>query len=79
VNNQFSLDQYGRFLRVATTRRTLASTTSVGVYTLNYRLEPYGSISNVAPSEVVAACRFIEKRLYLSTSNQIDPFIIVGF
>jgi uncharacterized secreted protein with C-terminal beta-propeller domain len=48
VNNQFSLDQYGRFLRIATTRKTLASITFVGVYTLDYRLEPYGGIPNAA-------------------------------
>jgi uncharacterized secreted protein with C-terminal beta-propeller domain len=79
VKDQSSLDQYGKFLRIATTRTMKDGKTSVGVYTLDYRLEPYGSIPDVAPSEVVVSCRFVNRRLYLSTSNKIYPFIIVEF
>ena len=44
VKDQFSLDQYGRFLRIATTTTNSAKADLVGVYTLDYRLEPYGKI-----------------------------------
>lgn len=77
VNNQFSLDEYGSILRVATT--VYNGTESNSVYCLDYFLNLYGSLTNIAPDEKIYSARYVGLRLYLVTFRQVDPFFVISF
>lgn len=47
VNNQFSLDEYGNILRIATTNNADSPTTN-NVFCLDYWLNIYGSLTGIA-------------------------------
>lgn len=50
VNNQFSLDEYGPYFRVATTSNNNLGQTSNNVFTLGYALQNCGALTNIAPT-----------------------------
>lgn len=82
--NQFSLDEYNGFLRIATTigggflgvfdgRDELAN----DVYVLDNNLEIVGSIKNLGLEERIYSVRFLEDKGYIVTFRQIDPFFVL--
>ncbi len=77
--NQFSLDEYGGNLRVATTtyiyRRD--STMYNNVYILDDDLDVIGKVEDIAPDERIYSTRFIGNRLYMVTFKRIDPFFVI--
>jgi uncharacterized secreted protein with C-terminal beta-propeller domain len=78
--NQFSLDEYGGNLRVATTVEGWTREGSVqynNVYVLNSAMETIGTLEHIAPDERIYAARFIGDRLYLVTFKQIDPLFVI--
>jgi inhibitor of cysteine peptidase len=78
--NQFSMDEYGGNLRVATTVQDRApgvQTTYSKVSVLDGDLTMIGSAGNIAPTEKIYAARFIGDRLYLVTFRQTDPFYVI--
>jgi inhibitor of cysteine peptidase len=74
IKNQFSLDEYNFFLRIATT-----DWSANNVFVLDYFLQPYGKLTNIAPNERIESCRFVGKRLYLVTFRTEDPFFVISF
>jgi len=79
--NQFSMDEYGGNLRVATTVSGWSSRTgssdSNGVYVLSGRMETIGNLEGLAPDERIYATRFIGDRLYMVTFKRIDPLFVI--
>jgi uncharacterized secreted protein with C-terminal beta-propeller domain len=86
--NQFSLDEYDGYLRVATTTGNVGSwfwqfgfgtdVESVNdVYVLNMDLQVVGSALDLGLSERIFSARFIGERGYLVTFKQIDPFYVL--
>jgi inhibitor of cysteine peptidase len=78
--NQFSLDEDGSYLRVATTVAWWDGQGSYqynGVYILDRNLAIRGSLENLAAGERIYAARFIGDRLYLVTFKQIDPLFVI--
>jgi inhibitor of cysteine peptidase len=77
ILNQFSMDEYNGFFRIATTVGSnwwfTQSQTSNNVYILNDDLERVGQIENIAPGESIYAARFMGSRAYLVTFVQVDP------
>ena len=82
--NQFSLDEYGENLRVATTvegwtggpfREEFIQYNNV--YVLNSAMETIGTLVHIAPDERIYAARFVGDRLYLVTFKQIDPLFVI--
>lgn len=74
--NQYSMDEYKGYFRVATTRGW--GSESVNYLTiLDMNLNIVGSISNIAPGERIYSARFIENRCYLDTFLQVDPFYVI--
>jgi len=82
VLNQYSMGEYEGFLRVATTiDPTFGPTGQVttaenAVYVLedvDGELRVVGSVEGIAPRETIQSCRFIGKRGYVVTFEQIDP------
>jgi uncharacterized secreted protein with C-terminal beta-propeller domain len=75
--NQFSMDEYNNYFRIATTTR-VNGTTQNNLYVLNMNLSIVGSLENIAPSETINSARFIENRCYLATSIvRRDPFFVI--
>jgi len=78
VPNQFSLDERGGYLRVATTTWNWNDGGSAsGVYVLDATLAVVGKLEGIAPGESLFATRFLGDRAYLVTFRQIDPFFVI--
>ncbi|MCK9299304.1 MAG: beta-propeller domain-containing protein [Methanoculleus sp.] len=78
--NQFSLDEYGENLRVATTVEGWTREGSFqynNVYVLNPAMETIGTLEHIAPDERIYAARFVGDRLYLVTFKRIDPLFVI--
>ena len=89
VLNQFSMDEYGEYFRIATTingattigsvSRILTQTTqSNNVYVLNMNLTIVGRLENLAPGESIYSARFMGSRCYLVTFKKVDPLFVIG-
>jgi uncharacterized secreted protein with C-terminal beta-propeller domain len=75
VLNQFSMDEYDGYFRVATT--TYGQTTANNVYILNMSLNTTGSLTDLARGETIYSARFMGKRGYLVTFKQVDPLFVI--
>jgi uncharacterized secreted protein with C-terminal beta-propeller domain len=75
VLNQFSMDEYDGYFRVATT--THGQTTQNNVYVLNMALNITGSLGNLAHGETIYSARFMGERGYLVTFKKIDPLFVI--
>ena len=83
VLNQFSMDEYDEYFRIATTvgqvARTLGqATSSNNVYVLNYNLTIIGRLEDLAPGEKIHSARFIGERCYLVTFKKVDPLFVIS-
>jgi len=77
VLNQFSMDEYNNYFRIATTK-WVNGTTRNNLYILNMSLSLVGSLENIAPDETIDSARFLGNRCYLSTSVvRRDPFFVI--
>jgi len=77
--NQFSMDEYHNYFRIATTTWT-NGTTQNNVYILDMNLSVVGRLENItlAFGEQIDSARFIGNRCYLSTSVvRRDPFFVI--
>lgn len=77
VLNQFSMDEYNGFFRIATTVGYLWSTETPSknnVYILDENLDRVASVEDIAPGETIYSARFMGDRAYLVTFKKIDPF-----
>jgi inhibitor of cysteine peptidase len=75
--NQFSMDEYDNYFRMATTTWTNGTSTT-NLYVLNMSLNLVGSLESIAPNETMDSARFIGNRCYLSTSVvRRDPFFVI--
>ncbi|MCX8183294.1 MAG: beta-propeller domain-containing protein [Crenarchaeota archaeon] len=83
VLNQFSMDEYQGYFRIATTTgyvaRLLSEATSANhVYVLNSKtLEIVGRLENLAPGEEIYSARFMGARCYLVTFKKVDPLFTI--
>jgi len=78
--NQYSMDEFGKKFRVATTSEFYTSkgvTMGNNVYILDESLHILGSVENVAPEESIYSARFMGEKLYLVTYQRIDPFFVI--
>jgi uncharacterized secreted protein with C-terminal beta-propeller domain len=80
ILNQFSMDEYDGFFRIATTTGNNwepNQQTSNNIYVLNENLEQVGEIEEIAPGEEIYSARFIGEKAYLVTFKKIDPFFTI--
>jgi uncharacterized secreted protein with C-terminal beta-propeller domain len=75
VLNQFSMDEYEDYFRVATT--TYEPTPQNHVYVLNMALNITGSLENLAGGETIYSARFMGERGYLVTFKKVDPLFVI--
>ncbi len=76
ILNQYSMDEYNGYFRVATTEWT-SNGSENAVYVLNMEMEIVGSLEDVAPGERIYSARFMGDRCYLVTFRQVDPFFVI--
>lgn len=80
--NQFAMDEYDGYLRVATTTHfysPLSPTpkTTNQLIVLDRNLKQAGAIENIANNEQIYSVRFTGNRGYLVTFEQVDPFFVL--
>ena len=81
VLNQFSMDEYNGYFRMATVNsgwRTGSNQLGTNVYVLDSSLHVYGRLEGLAPSESFYAARFLGDRAYLVTYLRMDPLFVIG-
>ncbi|MBA7495848.1 hypothetical protein ES702_06444 [subsurface metagenome] len=76
VLNQFSMDEYNGFFRIATTKWTNGGSEN-SLYILNMSLNIIGELPSLAPGERIYSARFMSDRCYLVTFKQVDPFFVI--
>ncbi len=81
VLNQFSMDEYNGYFRIATTSEGFLSTTAPAtrnnIYVLDDKMKIAGQLLGLAPSERIYSARFMGNRAYLVTFRQTDPLFVV--
>jgi len=76
VLNQFSMDEYQGYFRIATTSRREA-TSQNNVYILDMDLSIVGRLEGLAPGEKIYSARFMGDRCYLVTFRKVDPLFVI--
>ncbi|MCQ8894222.1 MAG: beta-propeller domain-containing protein [Methanolinea sp.] len=81
LHNQFSMDEYGGNLRVATTSsvysRRFGQYTYNNVFVLDSNMKTIGGLTHIAEQETIYATRFIGDKLYMVTFRRIDPLFVI--
>lgn len=80
VLNQFSLDAYDGYLRIATTTGEMWDDTNLSknnLYILDKDLDLVGQVTDLAPGERIYSTRFHQDRIYMVTYRQVDPFFVI--
>lgn len=78
--NQFSMDEFEGYFRLATTEGVAwapASEPKNHLFILNEQLEQIGSVENLAPGERIYSVRFIGSKAYMVTFRETDPLFAI--
>ncbi len=83
ILNQFSMDEYDKYFRIATTTgeiwRNDEFTSKNNIYVLDEKLKEVGKIEGIAPGEKIYSVRFMGERGYVVTFKTIDPLFVISF
>jgi hypothetical protein len=82
VLNQFAMDEWSGYLRVATTKGRVPdpkveSTVSILTEGANGNLVRVGAVEHIAPGEDIRAVRFDDDRGYVVTFKKTDPLFVL--
>ena len=80
VLNQFSMDEYEGYFRIATTIGqvwNIEEPSRNNVYVLDMNLDIVGRLEGLAPGERIYSARFMGARCYLVTFRKVDPLFVV--
>ncbi|MEI6222184.1 MAG: beta-propeller domain-containing protein [bacterium] len=79
ILNQFSMDEFDGYFRVATTKQTFVADGAVtnNVYVLDPSFQLVGKLEGLAKGEQLRSARFLGKRAYLVTFKNIDPLFVI--
>src|SRR2546422_2266572 len=90
VLNQFSMDEYNGYLRIATTNccsqsggamplaHAPVSQQETNVYVLDKGLHITGNLEGLSPGEQIYSARFMGDKAYLVTYKRTDPLFVIG-
>ncbi|MDX1813417.1 MAG: beta-propeller domain-containing protein [Candidatus Bathyarchaeia archaeon] len=76
VLNQYSMDEYDGYFRLATTSQ-INQTQQNNIYVLDANLNVTGKLENLAEDERIYSARFMGDKCYLVTFRQVDPFFVL--
>lgn len=80
VLNQFSMDEYEGYFRIATTTGQSwfeGSEQSNNLFILNSTLSTVGRLENLAHRERIHSARFMGSKCYLVTFRKVDPLFVI--
>ena len=77
VNNQYSLDESGGNLRVATTSYDKEYNETNHLFVLDKNLKQLGSVKDFAKNETIRAVRYINDTAYVITYMETDPLFVI--
>lgn len=79
IDNQFSMDEYNGYFRIATTYNSKDSNYEEvnNLYVLDKDMKLVGQIENLAPKESIHAVRYMGDKAYVVTFEQIDPLFVI--
>lgn len=79
INNQFSMDEYNGYFRIATTLNSKETDNKNvnNMYILDENLELVGQIENLAPDERIYSVRYMGNKAYMVTFKQVDPLFVI--
>lgn len=80
ILNQYSMDEYKNYFRVATTVSTGSWVNRAehnNLYVLDMNLNVVGKVENLAQGERIYSARFAGDKAYLVTFKQTDPFFVL--
>jgi uncharacterized secreted protein with C-terminal beta-propeller domain len=80
VLNQFSMDEYNGYFRIATTSGNTwdrENPSSNNVYVIDAGMKVVGKLEGLAKGESIYSARFMGNRGYLVTFKKIDPLFVV--
>ena len=77
VLNQFSMDEYNGYFRIATTGYNEKNDTVNNVFILDENLKEVGSIKGLAEGEKIYSVRFMNDIGYVVTFEQVDPLFVI--
>ncbi len=77
--NQFSLDEYNGYLRLATNLNVWVGDSIINnnVYILDSDMNTVGTLKNLAEGERIYSTRFLGDKLYMVTFKQVDPLFVI--
>ncbi len=75
--NQFSIDEYNGYLRIATTTGSWGDSLSNQLYVLDSDLKVVGEITGIAKGETIKSVRFTGDTGYVVTFEQTDPLFVI--
>lgn len=81
ILNQFSMDQYSGYFRIATNAGNMWNEEDPArnnVYVLDSNMKTVGSLEGLAKGERIYSTRFVGNRLYMVTFKRIDPLFVIG-
>ncbi len=81
VLNQFSMDEYGGFFRIATTsslQTSQGAQPANNLYVLDSKLSIVGSLEGFAQDEKIYSVRFMGDRAYVVTFYRVDPLFAIS-
>ncbi|MDD5603845.1 MAG: beta-propeller domain-containing protein, partial [Eubacteriales bacterium] len=81
VLNQFSMDEYLGYFRIATTKGDVWGTgenlSKNNIYVLDGNMNIAGKIEDIAPGEKIYSARFMGARAYMVTFRITDPLFVI--
>jgi inhibitor of cysteine peptidase len=81
ILNQFAMDEYEGYFRIATTKGDMwgsgENKSKNNVYVLDEQLKTVGTLENLAPGERIFATRFLGGRAYMITFRNVDPLFAI--
>lgn len=75
--NQFSMDEFNGYLRIATTSGNWGENLVNQVYVLDENLETVGLLKDIAKGERIKSVRFTGNTAYVVTFIQTDPLFVI--
>lgn len=80
VLNQFSMDEYKGYFRIATTKGHIwddARPSSNNLYILDENLKQVGKLGDLARGERIYSARFMNDRIFIVTFKETDPLFVI--
>ncbi|MGQ9556371.1 MAG: beta-propeller domain-containing protein [Desulfurispora sp.] len=81
ILNQFSMDEYNGYFRIATTSGEIWArdehTSKNNLYVLDEKLTVTGKLEGLAPGERIYSTRFAGDRAYMVTFRTVDPLFVI--